>query len=65
MASNGSSKKIPNAVLELASKHARVVAERHAVPVVVEERAEPELRTRRQLVREKIVTGLRKLHPMD
>lgn len=57
------SKKIPTAVLELAAKQARVVAERHAVPVV--EEREPELRTGRQLVREKIVTGLRKLHPMD
>lgn len=57
------SKKIPNAVMALAAKQARVVAERHAVPTVDER--EPELKTRRQLVREKIVTGLRKLHPMD
>ena len=58
-------RKIPNAVLALAEKHARVVAERHAVPEPVEEKQEPELRTRRRLVREKIVTGLLKLHPMD
>lgn len=55
--------KTPNAVLKLASRQARVVAERHAVPQV--EEREPELKTRRQLVREKIVVGLRKLHPMD
>jgi hypothetical protein len=57
-------RKIPNVVMALAQKQARVVAERHAIPQPEEER-EPEIRTRRQLVREKIVTGLRKLHPMD
>ena len=56
-------KKIPSAVMALAARQARVVAERHAVPQ--HEDREPELKTRRQLVREKIVTGLRKLHPMD
>lgn len=59
------SKKIPVAVLKIASKAAKVVAERHEVPVIAEEPQEPQLRTRRQLVREKIVTGLRMLHPMD
>jgi len=57
-------KKIPVAVLKIASRTAKVVAERHDAPRI-EESPEPELRTRRQLVREKIVTGLRKLHPMD
>ena len=57
-----SPKKIPNAVMTLAAKHAaRVSSERPAR----EDGPEPELRTRRQLVREKIVTGLLKLHPMD
>lgn len=60
-------KKIPVAVLKIASRQAKVISRHHEVPTpdADEARDGEQLRTRRQLVREKIVTGLRKLHPMD